>query len=263
MKRITLLCIIFLFIHCINNPLDFLADHSTGSKYPTRLDKLSAEERFDATNQFNAMTDNITANLDDYGLIENAGTLTRGQSGIQDAETAISLSKAKLIELCRFSNVYDSTLLEIQEATNSHGVSWLSDWVVSFKNQKYKNLEVLNTGILVLLGEDVKQISGHHYKDIYIPKEEIISRRLAIKILTGYVIEYQCWGPMSFEIPENSLELNEIRKVVFPIVKEDYIEFRIAWGVPVYYLTDNQSSWVIYIDVITGEILEVIPKFIC
>lgn len=252
---------------CMKNPEGFSDNEDTENgdtniEYPSQILPLSEIELQTLKAEFNTLKgDSVSAELDEYGLVDWAGVLVRGSSNITEADTAVSKAREILVRLDKFTNVNDSTLLEIKEATNEHGSGIYNDWIITFKNQMYSGLEVLNTEITVLVGDEVRQISGHHYTNIFIPEIDVVDMESAGQLLIGYQIEYICWTPGSYVITEGSINYNKIEKVIYPLHPDDRIEFRVVWKIPV---GDNSiPDWYIYVDVMTGEIVLVGQTFIC
>ncbi len=107
------------------------------------------------------------ADLDRYGLIGWSGLLSRGSSSIEDRKVAISDAKSSLKQFERFTNVTDTSSLILKEATNKHDTDLFNDWIVIFCNQVYQGIEVMNTEIMVLIKDNLKQIQGHHIKEVF------------------------------------------------------------------------------------------------
>lgn len=205
--------------------------------------------------------DKIDANLDSFGLVDTEG-LGLGKSSISEASKAISISKSIIFKLSKFTNVYDTTLLEIEQAYQRHVDDIFSDWIITFKNQKYKSLEVINTRIMVVLCDNMQYVMGHHYKDIYIPEKDIVDIDSAKNSLIGYKLNYECNHTQTLEITDSVLVSNHVDKVIYPLKMSNCIEFRVAWQVPIGEC-EECAGWYIYVDVIFGNILYIYQTFIC
>ena len=254
--------LIALSLNCIFDPQNNTNNDKTSHTYPTTIYPLSNEELSTLRAEFDSLKGNIKAYLNNYGFIDYAGSLSRGSSNIQDARLAIQKSKSTLLQLSKFTNVSDSSQLVIKETTNQHGTSLFNDWIVIFENQKFQGLEIMDTEIMVLLGDEVKQISGHHYQEIHIPAKDEIDNNSIKDILIGYQIHFICWAETTFEITEESIFIDQIEKVIYPIKNADSIEFRVAWKV-VIGKSPNHPDWNAFVDVISGEIIDMQQLFVC
>lgn len=226
--------------------------------YPTILYPLTESELATARSTLDSINNTqIAVSLDKYGLLDWSGLVNRGQSTIQDVNVAISMAKSSLSKFNKFSNITDTVSLVIYSATKGHGSNLWSDWSIGFENQVYQDLFVEKTGIFILVHEDVRQIMGHHFTDIFIPTEDIIDKELVTMSIDGYLIEYECWGPAEDVVDSDDINNVEIETVIFPIEVNESLEFRVTYKIPI------GISWHIFIDVITGEIIEILQLFIC
>ena len=238
---------------------------NANASYPTILKKLDETERTIRQNELNQMLGTkYTATLDSFGLIGHLGMLSRGRSSITTADQAISVAKKVLLQFKDFTNVADTSLLTVHEATNYNPFPTNnSDWTVDFDNQSYNNLEVWRTKILLLINDLKTSMDWHHYKDIFIPKEDLLSKERARGELVGKEISYYCWGPTKFTMTEESINVDSLSLSIYPLRKNDIIEFRVVWKIPIYSYSRIYPSWYYFIDVLTGEIVGIEQLFIC
>ena len=244
--------------------LTVIASNANAS-YPTSLKKLDETERTIRQNELTQMLGTkYTATLDSFGLIGHLGMLSRGISSITTADQAISVAKKALLQFKDFTNVADTSLLTVHEATNYNPFPTNnSDWTVDFDNQSYNNLEVWRTKILLLINDVKTSMDWHHYKDIFIPKEDLLSKERARGELVGKEISYYCWGPTKFTMTEESINVDSLSLSIYPLRKNDIIEFRVVWKIPIYSYSRIYPSWYYFIDVLTGEIVGIEQLFIC
>jgi len=244
--------------------LNVIASNANAS-YPTILSKLNPAELAIRQNELTQMLGTkYTATLDSFGLIGHLGMLSRGISSITTADQAISVAKKALLQFKDFTNVADTSLLTVHEATNYNPFPTNnSDWTVDFDNQSYNNLEVWRTKILLLINDVKTSMDWHHYKDIFIPKEDLLSKERARGELVGKEISYYCWGPTKFTMTEESINVDSLSLSIYPLRKNDVIEFRVVWKIPIYSYSRIYPSWYYFIDVLTGEIVGIEQLFIC
>ena len=225
------------------------------NEYPTLLFPLSSIE-------LEQLRSECPFEIDNYGLISYTGTLSRGQSNITNAESAVNLAKKTIVQYSKFTNVFNESSLLLKEANHNPGPLSFTDWTVLFKNQIYNDLEVINTKILAIVHDEVASLKGHHFNNIFIPKENLIPIERVKEILIGQKYEYECWGPKELEITAESIS-NDISQNIIWRKIENHIEFRVIWSVPIFEYDSQFANWYVYVDVLSGEILAFIPTFIC
>lgn len=234
--------------------------------YPTILNKLDQATLYAKQSELNdILGTKYSATIDDYGLLGRlVGLLKRGHSSITDPNAAVSVVKSALLKLSEFSNISDTSLLNVKQATNiDTSPQNFSDWRISFKNQSYEGIEVWNTSIFALVTDELVSLDWHHYKYIFIPQNDIISKERTKKLLVGYEIRYECWGPKKFTITGASIRTDNMTLCVFPLTKADSLELRVAWKIPIYSGSNIYPDWYFFIDILTGEIIEMFVTFVC
>jgi len=265
MKRIiqnmVLGLVTFLFIYSCNSNVEPLPI-PLNQEYPTVLFPIGRDK---ADSIQNAIRSNdFFSYIDEYGLFSFSGTLGRGYSNITDKNISIRLAKEALIKYSKYSNVCDTTQLELDEATNYNPTPLpFNDWTISFKNQKYKGIEVLNTGIIVIVHEQVSQILGHHFREISIPQKGLIPKEKLVEILVGKKLETMCWTKIEVTITPEMILKNKITQNIIWRKVNNNIEFRVTWNVPLSTSNDDKISWNVWVDILSGEILLYSPTFIC
>jgi len=231
--------------------------------YPTTLYKLSQSELdFLQENLNNKLSGTkYEAELDSFGLLGHYGLFPRGKSNITDTALAITLAKTALLYLCDFFNIVDTSTLYVERLRHAVLPPYFTDWDISFKNQYYNGMEVWDTQTLAIVADDFIHITGHHYKNVFIPEHNIISKEQAKIRLVGTEIHYYCWVPSTFVITDSSINLETMEQCVYPLVKPNSIELRVAWKVPI--SSDGSPMWYYFIDVVTGETIGVRQLFGC
>jgi hypothetical protein len=237
--------------------------------YPTTLYPLTETELNKLQTELNSLAGSqYKASLDKYGLIGTAGLLSRGSSSITDINAAVSKSKNAVVIFSKFTNVSDTSLLSVVEATNIHGTDLFNDWIVSFKNQTYNDMEVLKSTIIVLVTDDVVQITGHHYREIFIPVENRITSRDAEKSIIGMeLIYYGKADPDTFIVTEDALNINGAIEnttiKILPYEKNDSLEIHVCWRVPIFAFGSKYPDWYVFVDIISGKAITYWTLFIC
>lgn len=165
-----------------------------------------------------------------------------------------------VVYLSDFSNVVDTAALYVERVKHATS-TYFTDWVILFKNQSYNGMEVWDTQIMVIVADNFIFLGGHHYKDIFIPKHNIISKEQAKMKLVGTEIHYDCWVPSTFVITDSSINLETMEQCAYPLIKSSSIELRVAWKVPI--SSYGSPMWYYFIDIVTGETIGVRQLFGC
>ncbi len=228
--------------------------------YPTVLFPLPQSELLKLKAEFDSLNDTkIQSELNEYGLIKTCGLLDRGQSTITDTNIVVSKAKSAVWKFRKFTNVIDTNLLIVTEATRSSS-GLFTDWWIHLK-QPYKSLMIDAMEISLLVHQDVVQMYGHTYKNVFIPIHDLITIERAIKSLLGYEIEYYCKTKEKFIISIEAVFIDQVSMVIYPKKSSNKIELRVAWKIPIG--SGRYPHWNFYIDVLTGEIVYIHQLFIC
>lgn len=229
--------------------------------YPTTLYPLTETELNKLQTELNSLAGSqYKASLDTYGLIGPAGLLNRGTSSITDINSAVSKAKNAVVIFSKFTNVSDTSLLSVDEATNIHGTDLFNDWIVSFKNQTYNDMEVLNSTIMVLVTDDIVQIAGHHYCEIFVPEENRITSQDAEKSIIGMELTYYGFADVdTFIVTEDALNINGAIEnttiKILPYEKNDSLEMHVCWRVPIFAFGSKYPDWYVFVDIISSKVI--------
>jgi len=238
------------------------SDGDAGNSYPTILRKLDQSE-FDSLNLIlnQKLGTKYLAQLDSFGLLGyyHGGVVKPRGSTITNPAQAISLAKLAMIDLSQFTNVIDTSALVVRRAQINEVTN---DWEIIFANQVYKGLEVWNTRIDAIVADQfILLYQQHHYNNIIIPRQNILSKERVKSKLVGTEINYQCWTPSSYLITDSSINLETMEQCIYPLQKMNSIELHVVWKVSI-----SQGSfmgWYYFIDVLTGETIAVEQLFVC
>lgn len=265
MKFYLLVFLLLILTSCKKDEISSPSNGDANKSYPTILYKLSQSELDSLQVIFNQkLSTNYLGELDSFGLLGHYGVLSRGNSNISDPAQAISLAKTALLHLNQFSNISDTSILYVEEATNYHpGPINFTDWIIIFENQSYSGLEVWDTQIIVIVADDFILLDGHHYKDTFIPQKDIISKERVKSNLIGTEIHYTCKYPETYVIADSSINLETMEQCIYPLTKINSIELRVVWKTPISTAPGNPPDWYYFVDVLTGEIVAVQELFIC
>ncbi|MDI6765815.1 MAG: hypothetical protein QME52_03215 [Bacteroidota bacterium] len=228
-------------------------------KYPTVLHPLPEYELRKLRAEFDSLNDTkIQAELNQYGFIGDRGLLNRGTSTITDTNIVVSKAKSAVWKFKKFTNVIDTNLLIVNQVTRS--TDRFTDWFVHLK-QLNKGLVIDDTEIFVLIHQEVVQIMGHTYKNVFIPVHDLITKERIIKSLLGYEFEYYCEDKYELIISLDNVISDKVSMVIFPQETDNAIELRVVWKIPIGY--GLYPRWNFYVDVLTGEIVYIHQLFLC
>ena len=239
----------FIIISCSSNTEPTKPD----IEYPTILYTIGRIKADSIQNSFN--TSEIKISIDDYGLFSFTDFFERGNSNITDKSIAVKLAKESLLKYSKYSNITDTSTIELKDAVkNDISLTGFSDWIISFKNQKKDDIEVLHSEINVIVHDQVKRIIGHHFNDISIPKLNIFSKEKIQEKIVGHKFEAGGKGSSEVIITSDMIIKNKISKNIIWIELNDSIELHVVWNIPLGYCSEI-IRWNFYLDILSGEIL--------
>jgi hypothetical protein len=131
-------------------------------------------------------------------------------------------------------------------------------WLAYTSNQMVDSVEVDNTSIFFRIkNKTVIECKGNWFPEIYIPKEFNISKEKALSLLAGKTVSFYSWGGKHTVTLESvNLSKSDLKLIILPITVGYKTTLRVTWEVdvpaPVLYL--------IYIDVMTGEVIRMGPS---
>lgn len=259
MKYFFIFIILLLLVSCKKENISSPSEDNVNDNYPTTINKPDVGTNFEINYYDPVLETYIRANVDSFGFIGHlVGLLQRGNSSITNQSQAIGLAKIALLSLSDRTCVFDTSLIEVQYATN-HNSSPLpiSDWQIYFESQKCNGLEVWKSNIFVLVSDDLIQIDGHWYKDIFVPSQGLISKEQAKEILAGTEIESWCWYYHTFIVADSTINIDLMTQCIYPLMKSDSIELRVVWKIPINY------TGYYFIDALTGEKIAYIETSEC
>ena len=232
-------------------------------RYPATVTPVSASRLQELQAELDSLkTTHIRADINQYGLISSKNSMVGGPSSITDTGLLVSKAREAFVRFSKFTNVTDTSQLTDLEVTR-FTIPGHETWVVAFYHQYHDGIEVENTECYASIDSGVCAIAGHHYRDIFIPVRDTISRTRAAQSLTGYTIPYECWGPDTLIVRSELVLRDEIRRLVLPMEVNGTIELRVAWEIPIAGAPAAGTDWLFYVDILTGEILRIDQLFIC
>lgn len=230
--------------------------------YPTRISPLSSADLAALESAYQNQNPRFCGGLDKYGW--PTGSCIMDSQGVDPdtpKEEMIALARQEVVRNVEFTGVSDvSALQDVRRAAFLSGTPFVeSKFLVDFRNQRYKDLEVLFTPLTVW--EDslgALAMRGHHYTDIYFPATRVRPGTAQFILVGEEIPWYDVLGiEHIFTITWDSFLADPI-KVIVPRIVGETIELRVAWQVLV---GDEGLSWYVYIDLQTEEHLLTLPRF--
>jgi hypothetical protein len=232
--------------------------------YPTIIEKVDAEKLSNLRTQFALQNIYPQTSLDEYGFCGIAEDNTMAPDPSIDTTVsrseAIEIAEEFIFKNSQFTGVKDIIDLDFRKVEEMHGF-WDGNkgWHLVTSNQRVDTMEVLSTSILInLRGREVIYCLGNWFPDIYIPKKFNVTVNEAKGSLLNRILVHYGWGgPTYVKITSESLRVSTIWLVVYPVEFDDHKEIRVAWKI---YLP--QVSYILYVDVMTGDVIGETPTII-
>jgi hypothetical protein len=232
--------------------------------YPTTLYPLSQEKIQQLQNEFDSLNNHLVcSHIDKYGFVGNDryDRIFNYTSISQDSALFIAVNT--LLRNSKFTNVRDSATLVLPGyrilSVGTKGIKWK----IVFGPQIYHGFEVLFGWIYVwVYGNEPYTIANHWYSDVYIPSIFIVSKDSARKKVIGEKIIWygEAGNPLEFVVTDSSVS-TELTNVIVPIEKENSIELRVTWKIPILFFPNGDVGWHIYLDVMNGEEVMIVQEF--
>jgi hypothetical protein len=235
------------------------------SNYPTTIKKVEVDRLSSLRTNFAQKNIYLRTSLNEYGFCGFGEDLTTPPDPPVDTTVskseAIEIAREFIIKNSQFTGVKDLNDLEFKKVGEMHGF-WDGNkgWHLLTASQRIDTIDVLSTSILInIRGRKVYYCVGNWFPEIYIPKKFNCNQTEARRLLINKTVTHYGWGgPNNVVITAESLQRSTTSLVVVPIEGKGQIELRLAWGInipqPVYYI--------IYVDVINGEIIGQSPTII-
>lgn len=250
--------------HALFSPEKHTGD-SGDRDYPRTLVPLQPAELEQLQESFNRLNDGkILTRLNPYGLTGEVdhGSARRANPGIPVTEPeAAQLAVRAVLRNAQFTNAADSLYLvnHIQDIRLVRDDS--TEWLVRFEGQRYQGYPVRDTRISVwTYGDGAWAIRGFWYADLVLPEYPVIGEAEARWRVIGKRLVWHGFGGEPHEFLVTPADIGApIEAVVMPLETGESIELRVTWKIPVIF--ESFIGWHCYVDVITGELLEIVQEF--
>ncbi|MDP4224328.1 MAG: hypothetical protein Q8868_13560 [Bacteroidota bacterium] len=233
-------------------------------KYPTIIKKVEADRLSSLRSEFAQQNEYLRTSLDKYAFCGLAEDLTMAPDPPVDTTTsrseAIEIAKEFIVKNSKFIGVKEINNLQFRVVEIMSGF-WDGNkvWHLRTSSQRFDTIEVLFTSILInIRGKEVYYCIGNWFPDIYIPKEFNCNSSKAKESLLNRTVTHYGWGgPSNAVITSESLQKSTTSLIVLPIEGENQIELHLAWCINI-----PQVYYIIYVDVMTGEVIGQEPTII-
>jgi hypothetical protein len=251
-------------------------EYDETSNYPTTIYPLSSDKLSKYQSEYQTLNNNkVCTSLNEYGFCEYDLTPCMDRSilrtEITDETKMINMAKEFISKNSKFTGISNIDELQLSSSTGVHGCIKCDgsegdikniNWRVCFANQIYNGYEVFNTDLFIFLDiNGVYMIGGNWYPKINIPDSNEFDLEKAKQSLYGHKISFLCWTPINITVSAENIQ-EDARKVIIPYKIEDRIELRVAWEILIY-SSGSTPLWIIYVDVMTGEIIMEYSRIIC
>jgi hypothetical protein len=234
------------------------------SEYPTTYNKLPETDLIQRQTKYINRNQYIETSLNDFGFCDINGDLLETETppyfGEISESEAIDIIRDFISENTSETGVNSPDKLGFYSSSNDTGYNGSILWHFKSENQTIDTIEVMYSMILFhLVNGKVSLCYGNWYPDIYIPSEFIFNQSKAKSVLIGHVVSYYSIGgeESTYTITSNDLENINFHLKILPKVYEDKVELRVCWQI---YVPD--ANYILYVDVITGEIISQEPTII-
>lgn len=248
----TLLFIVFIQ-SCGQNEVTINRDTS----YPTTYKKLDIVTLTQMRADFATANPYLTSSITDFGFCGSLDSLltTAWPTRISD------LTRTQAIDATKSFILRNSTLLGVKVPK---GVTFSKvdsftiyegslKWYLSSNLQRYDTMEVYDTYLnFGLTNGKMTSCDGNWYPYIYIPTKINVTEEKAKSLLLNKVVYLSDFSgkPVPITITAKSLETATFSRMIYPLKTTDKIELHVIWVVSI-----PEVYYVIYLDVMTGEII--------
>jgi len=234
------------------------------SDYPTTYRKLSesviAVKKTDYINR----NQYLRSSINEFGFCDFSGDPINTETPPFVGE----ISESGAIEIIKeFASKNPSELgtnnpdeLDFYSSSHDTGYGGSVIWHFKTENQKVDTIEVLETRILFHIENGkVTSCYGNWYPEVFIPCEFNFNQTKAKLILIGKTVSHFTIAgeDYTYTISENNLKNSVCHLKILPKDYEDKIEMRVCWQI---YVPD--VFYILYVDVITGDIVGQAPTII-
>lgn len=259
--------LIFLLFACTLSGCDkSTLTYSADPNYPTVIKKLDASILSGLKTSYAQRNKYLTSSLNEFGFCHsdeiNNSVDTPPLLNMPTQPEAIEIVKSFVSQNSAGTGIKNPAAITFSDVFSSSPY-WdgASSLVLKTANQRIDTIEVLYTQIIFhLKSRELVYCAGNWYPNVYIPNKFIVDRDQAKESLIDKIVWHSTIAgiPYSATITAASLAASTTRLVIFPYTVNNQIQLRVTWQInipgPVYYI--------IFVDVMTGELINELPTII-
>jgi len=232
-------------------------------QYPTTLKILSTEEYSQLKESFALKNKYLKSSVNEFGFCDLTTTQSVDSPPLLDLnseEETISIAKSFILKNPSETGINNPEDISIYSFSRNSIYGGAIRWVLKLSHQQIDTVEVMHSDCIIhITSREVTHCIGNWYPNIYIPSEFNLTQSKAKSALIGKVVTHYSIGgeKYSYTISKQNLANSHIHLKILPKVYEDKIELRICWQI---YVPD--VSYILYVDVMNGEIVNQEPTII-
>jgi hypothetical protein len=263
MKNNLLICLIFIMVLFSCEKSTYLVN--SDPNYPTIIKIVNAERLSSLRSDFALQNVYVESSINAFGFCD----YTEDPVIAPDPPVDTNVTRSDLISIAKGFLLKNSFYTGVKETDNPEIIKVIErnnfqdgnkHWYVEIKAQKIDSIDVLSTLLYVTIrGREVISCQGNWFPEIYVPKEFNVNEDLAKRFLIDRTVTHigMAGNPIDLKITSAALQKGTVSLVAVPIENEDQIEIHVAWKIWV-----DQVSFILYVDVMTGEVIRQEPTVI-
>ncbi len=263
MKKIIFLSSVFCaFLFSCQKEDNLLSD----SKYPTTIKPIDTAILKQKQQEFQEQNKYIASSLNEFGLCASSEATVNNPlppftTPLTESE-AIDKAKKFIVNNKNYLGLEEPDKVVITKAWFSTGYyNGGTIWRIDSHDQKYDTIQVLYSNISILImNSEIHYCTGNWYPNIYIPKHFNFDQEKAKSTLRNKTVWHSDISGQShpMKITDQALASCQINGLkIYPVRSDDKIQLFVTWKIHV-----PEVFYILYIDVMTGEIIAAEPTII-
>ncbi len=234
-------------------------------QYPTIIKKPDTDRLVGMKSDFAQQNIYVESSLNAFGFCDYAEDPVIAP----DPPVDTTITRSDLISIVKGFLLKNSSYTGVKKTDNPEIIKVIErndspdgnkNWYVEIKAQTINSIDVLSTLLYVTIrGREVISCQGNWFPEVYVPMDFNVNEDLAKRFLINRTVTHigMAGNPINLKITSGSLQKSTVGLVAVPIEYEDQIEIHVAWKIWV-----DQVSFILYVDVMTGEIIRQEPTLI-
>jgi len=236
------------------------------NRYPTTVKPLDTNILKQKQQEFQEQNKYIGSSLDEFGFCASSeATVNNPLPPLTTALTeteAIEKAKKFISNNKSYLGIEEPDQVNITKAWFSTGYyNGGTMWRIDSHDQKYDTIQVLYSNISILImNSEIHYCTGNWYPNIYIPEHFNFDQEKAKSTLRNKTVWHSDISGRSHptKITDQALASCQINGLkIYPVKSDDKIQLFVTWKI---YVPD--VYYILYVDVMTGEIIASEPTII-